>query len=111
MLLRRTHWWPVVFGPAHREGTAIDPPAEIHTTLVRRERPVFAVVGGELVKREPDGLCGSRFQVEPGAVDDDARTNEVGEVRELGAHQVLDIDPVPFVADKQVLIRSWTCSS
>jgi hypothetical protein len=90
-------------------------PAMVANAPIKVELPATSSISGSeitadilpaeiFVKREPDGLCGSRFQVEPGAVDDDARTNEVGEVRELGAHQVLDIDPVPFVADKQVLI-------
>src|SRR5260370_1427951 len=34
----------------------------------------------------------------------DTRANEIGEMRELGANQVRDLDPIPFVADEQVLI-------
>src|SRR5215467_14521410 len=37
-------------------------------------------------------------------MDTDAGTNKVGEVRELGANQILDLDPIPLVADQQVLI-------
>ncbi len=83
-------------------------PQEISTRPVsvdiRRERPVFPGVGGKLVEREPDGLRGSRLQAQLGAVHDDTRTNEVGEGRELGVNQVLDLDPFPFVPDEQVLI-------
>src|SRR5262252_6176336 len=34
----------------------------------------------------------------------DTRTNEAREMRELGAHQILDLNPFPFVPDEQVLI-------
>src|SRR5260370_12465854 len=37
-------------------------------------------------------------------MDADARTDEVGEVRELGTNQVRNLDRIPFVADKQILI-------
>jgi hypothetical protein len=37
-------------------------------------------------------------------VHSDTRTNEVGEGRELGLNQVLDLNPLPFVPDEQVLI-------
>src|SRR5262249_24304335 len=67
-------------------------------------RAVFPGVGSELVKREPDGLRRGRLQAQLGAMHGDTRTNEVREMRELGVDQVLDLDPVPFVADEQVLI-------
>ena len=56
------------------------------------------------MEREPDRLSGRRVQAQLGAMHGDARANEAGEVRELGANQVLDLDPVPFVANQQVLI-------
>ena len=56
------------------------------------------------MEREPDRLRGSRAQVQLGAVQGDTRTDEVGEVRELGTNQVRDLDPIPFVSDEQVLI-------
>src|SRR4029077_9313408 len=34
----------------------------------------------------------------------DTRINKIGEVRELSANQVFDVDPIPFIADEQVLI-------
>jgi hypothetical protein len=40
--------------PAH--GVAVGPPADIHTTRIGRERPVFARIGGDLVACEPNGL-------------------------------------------------------
>src|SRR6266478_1651454 len=57
-----------------------------------------------LVESEPDGLRGSRVQAKLRAVHGDTRANEIGEVRELGANQVRDLHPIPFVADEQVLI-------
>jgi hypothetical protein len=45
-----------------------------------------------------------RIQSQLGAAHDDTRTNEIGEGRELGANQVLDFDPSPFVPDEEVLI-------
>jgi hypothetical protein len=89
--------WPVALDPAHGEGFALDPPADIDATPIRRVRPVFPGVGGELVEHEPNGLRGSRLQAQLGAADGNTRTNEVGEVRELGANQILDLDPIPFV--------------
>jgi hypothetical protein len=55
------------------------------------------------VKGEPDGLRGRRFQAQPGATNSDTKVDEVGEKRELGANQVLDIDPFPFIPNEQVL--------
>jgi hypothetical protein len=38
------------------------------------------------------------------AADSDARSEKIRKVRELGAHQILDIDSLPFVFDQLVLI-------
>src|SRR6266849_7662716 len=102
--LRWRYRWAIALGRAHGESVAIGPPADIDTTRIRRERPVFPGVGGEFVEREPAGLRGGRLQAQLRAVHGDTRTNEVGEERELGTNQVLDLDPIPFVADEQVLI-------
>ena len=48
--------------------------------------PYFPGVSGELVERKPDGLRGSRPQAQLGAMHGDARTNKVGEMRELGVN-------------------------
>ncbi len=56
------------------------------------------------MKREPDGLRGRRVQAQLGALHGDTGTNEVGEVRELGANQGRDLHPIPFVADQKILI-------
>jgi hypothetical protein len=73
---------------------------------IHRERPVFSGVGGKFVECdvecEPDGLRGSRIQTQLGAVHDNTRANEIGEGRELGANQVLDLDPMPCIADEEV---------
>ncbi len=45
-----------------------------------------------------------RIEMKPDQPVSAARTNEVGEVRELGVNQVLDPDAIPFVSDEQVLI-------
>src|SRR5215470_6180107 len=103
-LLRLQHGRPAALGPAHGEGVAVDAPADIHTTRTRRQRTVFAGIGGELVEGEPDGLRGSRIKAQPGTSHDDTRTNEVGEMRELSAGEVGDLDSIPFIADEQVLI-------
>src|SRR5215470_3604121 len=102
--LRRRHGRPLVLRPAHGEGITGDPPADIHTTSVSRERPIFPGVGGEFVERDPDGLGGGRVQAKLGAMHGDTRTNEVGEMRELSVNQVLDINSLPLVPDHQVLI-------
>src|SRR6266478_10179849 len=103
-LLRLTHGRPIALGPAHGEDGADASPRDIDTTPIRRKRPVFPGVGGELVQRKPDRLRGSRIEAQLGAMDGDTRTNEVGKVRELGVDQVRDLDPIPFVADEQVLV-------
>jgi hypothetical protein len=93
-----------VLGPTHGEGVAVGPPVDIETTRNLRKRPVFSGVGGKLVQREPDGLGGGRIQTQLGPAHDDTRTNEIGKGGYLGANQVLDLDPVPCVADEEVLI-------
>ena len=45
--------------------------------------PVLAGIGGEFVEREPDRLRRSRVQAQFEVAHGDARTNEVGEMREL----------------------------
>jgi hypothetical protein len=50
-----------------------------------------------------DGLRGSRLQAQFGAVHGNAKTDQVGQMRQLGADQILDLDPIPFVPDEQVL--------
>jgi hypothetical protein len=76
--------------------------AQPQTTRIGRER--IAGVGGKLVQREPDGLRGSRIQTQLWAAHHDTRTNKISEGRELGANQVLDFDPLPFILDEEVLI-------
>ncbi len=93
-----------MLGPAHRKGIAVDAPADVHATRIRRQRPVFPRVGGQFVEREPDGLRGSGLQAQPGTMHCNARANEVGEMRELGAGEVRDLDPIPLIAHEQVLI-------
>jgi hypothetical protein len=73
---------------------------------MHRERPVFTGIGRKLVYCEADRLGGSRVQTQLGAARSDPRPHQVREVRELSAHQVLDIHSVPFIADQQVLIGS-----
>jgi hypothetical protein len=53
---------------------------------------------------EPDGPRGTRIEAQLGVMHDDARTDEVGQVRELGINQALDIDRLPFIPDEQILI-------
>src|SRR5262249_21427473 len=103
---RRRYERPLALGPAHGEGVAVGSPADVDAARIRRQRPVFPGIGGELVEREPDRLRGSRAQAQLGAVQGDTRTDEVGKVRELGTNQVLDLHTIPFVADEQVLIGS-----
>jgi hypothetical protein len=86
-----------VFGPAHREGIAVALPADIDSPPVRRERPIFTGVGGEFVKRKTDGLRGNRIQAQHGTVQGYTGTNEIREMRELGANQFRDLNPTPFV--------------
>jgi hypothetical protein len=93
----------IALDPAHGEAVAVGPPADIDTTGIHRECPVFPPVGSELMEHEPDGLRESSLQLQLGAVDGNARTNEVGQMRQLGQDQVLDLDPIPFVPDEQVL--------
>jgi hypothetical protein len=85
----RRHRRPFALDPAHGESVVICPPANIDTTRSRRERPVFAGVGGEFVEREPDGLRGSGAQPQPGAVRSDPRPQKVRKMRELGAAEIL----------------------
>jgi len=73
-------------------------------TAVGRERPIFPGIGGKLVKREPDGLRGSRLQAQLWAAYGDTRINEIAEMRELGAGEILDVHTLPFAPDEQVLI-------
>jgi hypothetical protein len=82
----------------------LGPPADIDATPIRRERPVFPGVGGELVEHKSNGLRGSGRQANLGAVHGNTRTNEVGERRELSANQVVDLYAILFVSDEQVVI-------
>jgi hypothetical protein len=102
--LRRGHERPVTLDPAHGEGVALDPPADIDATPIPRQRLVFPGVGGELVEHESNGLGGSRLNAQLGAMHGNTTTNEVGEGRELGANQVDNLDAIPFVSDERVLI-------
>jgi hypothetical protein len=79
-------------------------PQQTFTPLIRRERSVFAGIGRELVQCKTDRLGGSRIQAQLWAVDIDPRTNKIRKVRELGAHQIFDIDSLPLVPDQQILI-------
>src|SRR5215831_11335260 len=101
--LRCRHRRPPTLGPAHRQGLALGSPADIYTTLVRRQRPVFPGIGRKLVHREPDGLRGSRLQAQFGAINDDTCTDNICEMRKLGADQVLDIHSSPFIPNEQLL--------
>jgi hypothetical protein len=103
-LLRLQHGRPIALAPAHGEGVAGGPPGHIDATPTRRKCPVFPGIGGELVERKPDGLRGSRIEAQPGAVQGNTRTDKIGKMRELGANQVFDLDPVPFIPDEQVLV-------
>jgi hypothetical protein len=91
---RRRYGRAIALRPGHREGLSLGPPADIDTTRIRRERPVFPGVGGELMECQSDGLRCSRLQAQFGALRGDTGTNEIGEVRELGANQVLGLDPL-----------------
>jgi hypothetical protein len=71
---------------------------------MRRERPILPGICGKFVECEPDGLRGSRMQTRLGATHGDTRANKIGEARELGANQVLDLDPMPFILDEEILI-------
>jgi len=51
-----------------------------------------------------DRLCGCGLQAQLWAIHDDARTNEIYEMRELGAGQVLDVHAAPLTPYQQVLI-------
>ena len=50
------------------------------------------------------GVRGSCFQTQLRAVQSDPRPDKIRKVRELGAHQILHVNPLPFVPDQQVLI-------
>src|SRR5262249_17975230 len=63
-----------------------------------------AGVGRKLVECEADGLGGDRVQVQLLAAYGDPRSDHVGKMRKLGAHQVLCIDALPLVTNQQVLI-------
>jgi hypothetical protein len=86
------------------EGAVAEIPANIHTTSICRKRPVFAGVRSKFMKREPEGLRTDRVEAQLGAIQDNARTNQIGEMRELGAHQLLDVNSLPLVPEQQVLI-------
>src|SRR5215475_3442526 len=102
--LRRRHRRPLTLGPTHAKVVAAGGPADVHTTSISRERPVFAGVGGEFVQGEPDGLRRICSEAQFGATNVDTRTNEVGEIRELTANQVIDVNSPPLVPDEQVLV-------
>jgi hypothetical protein len=102
--LRRRYGRAITLGPAHGESVAIGPPADNDMTRIRRERPVFPRIGGELVERQPDGLGGSRLHAQLGAIHDDPRANKICEMRDLGARQVLDVYAAPITPHQQVLI-------
>src|SRR6266446_2942245 len=101
---RRSYGRPIALGPAHREGVGVGLPGDMDTAPIRREGPVFPSIGSEFVECEPDRLRGSGFQAQLGAGRDDARTNEICEVRELGAGEVLDVHTAPLTSYQQVLI-------
>jgi hypothetical protein len=98
------HRWPLTLGPGHGENVTIGSPADIHATLVVRQRAVFAGVGGEFVERKPNGLSTSCFQPQLWSIYDDTRADEVGEVRQLSLDQVPDLHSSPFIPNQQVLI-------
>jgi hypothetical protein len=103
-LLRCRHGRSVALAPVHGERIAGSPPTDIDATPICRECTIFRGIGGELMEREPDGLCGSRVQAQLGTLHGDTKTNEVGKKRELGAGQIPDFDPMPFAPDEQVLM-------
>jgi hypothetical protein len=80
------------------------PPAYVDPAGVHRQRAVFAGIGCQLMEREADRLCTSSFQAQLRAVHSDPRPYKVRKMRELGADQLINIDPLPFITDQQVLI-------
>src|SRR5262249_45625274 len=103
--LRRRHGRPIALGPADGEGIAVGTPVDVDTTRSRRKRPVLSGIGGEFVDGEPDGLRASRLQQQLGAADENMRTNETRELREVGTNQILDVNSLPIVPDEEVVIR------
>jgi hypothetical protein len=101
---RRRHERPFALSPADREDTAVNPPTYVNVTGVCRQRAVFTGIGRKLVECEPDGLRGDCIQTHLRAVRSDPRPQKVRKMRELGAHQILDINALPLVPDQQVLI-------
>src|SRR5262249_60601937 len=68
--LRRRHGRSIAFCPAHGQGVAVAPPADINATSIVRERSVFPGIGGELVEREADGLSTNSVPPQPPPVYD-----------------------------------------
>ncbi len=66
-----------MLGPAHCEGVANGPPADIYATPIRRQRPVFAGIGRKLMQRKTDRLGGRRIQTQLWAVEIDPRPNKI----------------------------------
>src|SRR5262249_41036110 len=70
---------PIILRPAHYEGLSLGLPADIQTTRILRERPVFSGIGGKFVKREPDCLRRGCIQTQLRAAHRDTRANVIGE--------------------------------
>jgi hypothetical protein len=94
----------IALGPTNRERTFITCPGNVDAAFQIRERAVFPGIGGKLIQRQADTLSSSRSEEQPRTMDQDALTDEIGEVGELGAHQIMYADPVPLILDQQVLI-------
>jgi hypothetical protein len=61
--------------------------------------------------RQSDGLRADRPQAQLGTMHGDTETNEVGELRELSANQVLSLAHLPFVPDAREVRISQSFSA
>src|SRR5713101_5057362 len=80
-------------------------PQQISTRPVSVDSaPYFPALVASSWSASPIACAEAAFKRSMGPCTAIRRTNQVGEVRELGAGQVRDLDPIPFIAHEQVLI-------
>ena len=95
----------IAFSPGDLQDSSADVPTNLDTAGGGRKRPVFDGVGRKFVECEPDDLSRRCIKTQPCyAVCGDSRPNLVRQVREVGAHQLIQPNSGPLAPGQQFLI-------
>src|SRR5215475_947517 len=94
----------VAFDPTDRELVSAQLPVDIDGPALAGQCTVLTGIGGKLMECHADALCRRGRQPQLRPANRDASADQVGEMRELGADQIVQIDASPVAFDEQVLI-------